>query len=550
MPPVAVLAPILIPLVVAVLITGFGVLGVNLGRAAAGAGALGSALSLLVLWLAVRSTQELDLGALGFGSSVELRVDAVAFAFGLMVTLPAAVLLLLQPRAWAEAAMATLGLAAAMAAVEAGGMVLTALAGGTAAALAAVQLETESPDAQRPRWSWLLAAWLLLSLAGVVLQVRGGTDSYAAVPVASLTDAVFALLAAAALLASGLAPWRMWPSQLLMRPSSRAAGMAVTTLFPLGFYLLVRGYEMGNGRYPSPAFQVGLASLGAVIALAAAVRAQAAATPKEFVAEATMGFGGFCLMTLALGTPLGLAASLITLAAASMLVACIALLPDAGGGPSVAAIAAAVAFPPGLAFGARVLGLESTFEGGDFLGLIGIAGALAWVMWMIGGARALGLASANQPPAGWSLPRVAMGISLLTLVAGPALPAIQTVFANPAVAEVMPAQIGAAGGGVQTVVTVSTVLPALYLFTPLLVIGAIAYFFTGVQFEARRARPELFSVPGAALLARARETVRSATIPDEYRSLVDLRAIESAAVAGRPVLWLGALVALAFAVTR
>lgn len=549
MPPAAVLAPIVIPLIAAGLITVFGLAGANIGRFAAGLGAAGSVLSLLVLWVAVRSTQELNLGALGLGSSVELRVDAVAFAFGLIVAVPATLLLGLQPRPWQDAAVATLGLAAAMSAVEAGGLVVTALAGGAAAMLAAVQLDTEGLDSPRTGWSLLLATWLLLTLAGVFLEVRGGTDAYAAVPVAGFTGSVFALFAAAALLASGLAPWRMWPSQLFLRPSSRAAGMTVVTLFPLGFYLLVRAYELGDGRYPGTGTQVGLAALGALVALAAAIRAQAAATQREFLGEAVMGFGGFALMTIALGTPLGLSAGLITLATAAALATAIALLPGSSGAPSVVAIAAAVGFPPGLAFGARVLGIESTFEAGDYLGLIGIAGAASWAVWMVGGTRALGLPAAGEKEKAKGFPRIAIAIAALTLIAGPALAAIQAVFSSPAQADVMSNQAGP-GGSLQSVVTVSTVPPALTLFVPLLLLAAIAYFVFGAAVVGGSAKAPLFALPGGALMARARAAAEGAAMPDEYRSLLNLRALEAAAVAGRPVLWLGALVALAFAVTR
>jgi hypothetical protein len=47
-----------------------------------------------------------------------------------------------------------------------------------------------------------------------------------------------------------------------------------------------------------------------------------------------------------------------------------------------------------------------------------------------------------------------------------------------------------------------------------------------------------------------REAVRAAAVPEQYRSIVDLRALEAAAAGGRPVLWLAALAALAFAITR
>jgi len=39
-------------------------------------------------------------------------------------------------------------------------------------------------------------------------------------------------------------------------------------------------------------------------------------------------------------------------------------------------------------------------------------------------------------------------------------------------------------------------------------------------------------------------------VPDQYRSIVNLRGLEKAAAGGRPVLWLATLVALAFAVNR
>ena len=113
-------------------------------------------LALFVLWLPVRSSQELNLGPLGFGANFDLRVDGVAFAFGLIILIPAAVLLTLQPRSWQEGTVAALGVAAAVLAVEAGGVLLTALAGGTAATLAAIQLDIEDIRAPRPPWGVLL----------------------------------------------------------------------------------------------------------------------------------------------------------------------------------------------------------------------------------------------------------------------------------------------------------------------------------------------------------------------------------------------------------
>src|SRR5438094_1773338 len=377
MPPAAVLGPVVLPLVAAAVIAVFGLAGTNLGRAAAAVGAWGSAIALVVAWLPVRSSLELLLGQLGYGSSLDLRIDSVTFAFGLMIVVPAALLLTLQPRTWPEAAISLLAVAAAMAAVEAGGVVLTAIAGGTAATLAVILLDTEDPRASRPSWSMLLAGWLALSWFGVILQVGGGTAVFSAVPVATVTGPLFTLLAASAVLVSCIFPWRTWPAELWSRPSLRAAGVTVATLYPLGFYLSARAYELGDGRYPRVLFHVVFAAIGIAAAFAAAARAQAAPTRRRFLGGLVPGVGGFALAAAVLGTPRGLVAGLILLATASLLIAGLALLPDQAGVASLVTIAAAVGLPPGIAFGARVLGIEATFEAGDFLGLVGIAGQVA-----------------------------------------------------------------------------------------------------------------------------------------------------------------------------
>src|SRR5258706_5152753 len=149
MPSIALLAPVLLPLVGAGVITAFGLGGLDLGWIAVGAGAWASAVALLVIWLPVRSTQELNLGQLGFGSPFQLRVDAVAFAFGLMVAVPAALLLTLQRRTWQEAAIGALGVGAAMFAIEAGGGCLYPPLRGSPPAPRGVH--PEHPDGPGPR---------------------------------------------------------------------------------------------------------------------------------------------------------------------------------------------------------------------------------------------------------------------------------------------------------------------------------------------------------------------------------------------------------------
>ena len=550
MPSAAVLAPVALPLAAAAVIAIFALAGFNLGRITAAAGGWSVVATLLAIWLPVRSSLELTLGQLGYGSAFDLRIDGVTFAFGMMIALPAALLLTLQPRAWQEVVLSMLGLTAAMAAVEAGGVVLTAIAGGTAATIAMVLLDTEDPRARRPSWGLLLAGWLALTWVGVILQVGGGTAVYSAVPVASVTGPIFALAAASAVLASCLFPWRTWPAELWARPSLRAAGVTIATLYPLGFYVLVRAYELGDGRYPHPLFNVLLAVIGIAAAAAAAARAQAAATRREFLGEVIPGFGGFALTAIALGTALGLVAGLILLATASALVACLALLPDRAGIAPLLTIAAAVGLPPGIAFGARAIGIEAAFEAGDFLGLIGVAAAAAWATWMVGGARAIGLPGGRGHPASETFPRVSMLIAALTLISGPALAAIQFGFAAPVAAEVMPSSAGSLGGGLASVVTVSSVLPVVILFVPLLVIGVATYASTGTSPIRTQARSALFKLPVGSASGRVWAGIRAATVPEQYRSILSVRELEAAAVGASPVLWLAALVALAFAVTR
>jgi hypothetical protein len=550
LPSAAVVAPVAVPLIAAALIASFGLAGMNLGRPVAALGAWSCVAALLAVWIPIRSSLELVLGQLGYGSPLDLRLDGVSFAFGLMVAVPVAVLLTLQPRPWADSAIALLGLVASITAIEAGGVVQTAIAGGTAATVAVVLLDTEDPDARRPSWGLLLAAWLALSLVGVVLQVQGGTAVFSAVPLSVVTAPVFALLATSAVLASCLLPWRSWAAQLWTRPSLRAAGITIALLYPLGFYLLVRAYELADGRYPSVAFNVALAVLGLAVALSAAARAQAAPTRREFLAEVVPGFGGFALASIALGTPLGLVTGIVLLAAASAFIAALALLPDRAGIESVVAIAAAVGLPPSLTFGARVVGIEAAFESGGFAGFIGVAAAAIWAVWVVAGARAIGLPGGRGHPAAETFPLIAMLIASLTFVAGPALALIQSAFANPVAAVVMRSASPGLGGGLTSIVTTSSLLQVVTLFTPLLLMAVAAYFFTNTRAIRTQARPALFPLPSGHFAARVRDAIRGATVPEEYRSIFSLRELESAAARGNPIVWLVALVALGFAVTR
>jgi hypothetical protein len=143
-----------------------------------------------------------------------------------------------------------------------------------------------------------------------------------------------------------------------------------------------------------------------------------------------------------------------------------------------------------------------------------------------------------------------MAVAALTLVAGPALALIQSALASPAQADVMPLSPGAVTGGLTSVVTVSTVLPVVALFVPLLIIGVLAFGAASTSLIKTQPRPALFSFPWAGALDRMRQAAASASLPEQYRSILDLRAFETAATGGRPLIWFASLAALAFAVTR
>src|SRR4029078_5277978 len=135
---------------------GFGLAGWKIGRAVIAASVWAALIALLILCIPVRATQGLSVGPLGCSAELDVRLDAVSFAFGLCVLVPAGILFTLQPRTWQEATVAGLAVASSMLAVESGGAVLTALAGGAAATLVVILLDVEDPRAPRPRWSVLL----------------------------------------------------------------------------------------------------------------------------------------------------------------------------------------------------------------------------------------------------------------------------------------------------------------------------------------------------------------------------------------------------------
>ena len=551
MPPIALLAPIVLPVAAAVVAAATSRFGEPIARVVAATGAWAALAAIGVLWLTVRSTQELSLGPLGFGVGLDLRLDGVAVVFGVIALMPAALLLTLQPRGWQESTVALLAIAAVVLAIESGNMVLTAIGGCTAATLAVVQFDIEDLRAVRPSWASVMIPWIALAWAGVTLQIQAGTATYAAVPVSALTTQIFALIAIAALLSAGIVPWRGWAVRIWMRPSLRAASVTAATLLPLGLYLLVRAYELGNGRYPQSWLNLALATWGVLVALGAAARAQAAPTRSEYMAETVPGLAGFALMSIAIGTAVGLFAGLILLASAALVTAALPLLPDRRGPAALIVAAAAAGVPPGLAFGGRVLGLADAFETGNAFGLVAVAGAATWLVAAAAAARSVGLHAGRRRQASDVLALVAAVLGVAVLAAGPAVAAVASITSD-AIASVMPLPAGGLAPDALSIITVSTTLPALALFGPLLLLGAAAVALSkpGPVTSAAQSKAPLFEVPGAAAAIRVRDQVRSWTIPEQYRSLFDPAALERLAVGGRPALWLASLVALAVAVSR
>src|SRR5207253_10426127 len=125
--------------------------------------------------------------------------------------------------------------------------------------------------------------------------------------------------------------------------------------------------------------------------------------------------------------------------------------------------------------------------------------------------------------------------------------AFQLGFANPVAAEVMRSSAASLGGGPTSVITVSSVLPAVTLFAPLLVIALVAYSLSTTSAIKTQARLPLFKLPSFAAVDQARAALRSATFPGQYRPILTVRDLEPPAAGGGRVRCLAARVRLAFA---
>ncbi|HKF75423.1 MAG TPA: hypothetical protein VKF59_04715 [Candidatus Dormibacteraeota bacterium] len=574
------LATLLLPaalLAAAAAATGaLGLAGIDVGRQLASAAAwLGLGFG-LAAWLAgSRAPVEIAGAAAVAVTSLDLQLGPVTVLFTIVILVPVALLLTFQPRSWAAAATAALTAAVALVTLAAGSLVLTGLGLSACAGLVLLMLRQESTARTTHYWLALTGAWLLLLWAGVVLRVTGGTSSYAAVPVSALGTPVFGLLALASVLCAGLWPWRTWVSEAWARPRLEAGTLAVALLVPLGIYPLVRAYALGAGQWPTgPAGPV-LATLGAAAALGAGVRAQAASTPRGFLAEMVPLGAGVVLLSLSLGTPLGLVAALTGLAGIGAVAGLAPLVPDNRGPLTLVALLVCAGAPPAIVFGGWLLAVQAALEAGAAPAFLGLAAAGAWLLALAAAARAARLPAEPADSAGRGSPAGAAAAVAVALASGVGLTALVALLAIPAAALVMsgsgaratlaglaPAAILSPGSlGVSTA---SGGWATVLLAGPLVVAGlAVALAARALRRRGRGPAPAksnvlvlepapepIFRPPLAGLPERCLRVAAEFRLPAQYRSLLRPGALERAVVEGRPWFWVAVTVGLAFVVTR
>lgn len=482
----------------------------RLARLVAALAVWGALAVVLALWVPTRNPLDMDLGDLGAGLRLSVRLDAVSFAFSLFILVPSALLMTFAPVA--TPARAVLAIAAAILAVQSAGLVLATLA--IALTLSAVGLVVQGSEGGVQPGSRLRGELAVLCLlwAATSLYAIAGTDQYDFIPVTTLRSPVFALVVIGALLLSGLVPWRPWTVRFLERFQPGPASLAAAVLFPIGFSLLLRMYQAGGGHYPSRWFNIGLGALGAAVALGAALRGQAAETRRDHLAEAVPVAGGFALLALGLGTPLGVAACVAILAGGALLIPVPALLPAEGRrGVAILVLALAAGLPPTLVFATRLLGVEAAVTANEVFAYAGIVAALAWLLGLAGAARALRLPGGGS--GGGS--RVGILLTAVLLAAGGVLMgALQVGLANPSAATVMAVGTSSLGGGLLGTDTAAGNWPAVSI--GLLVLAGLA---AAGLFGGRSVSATVGAESKTALAPIVEPTWRS--WPDHVGALVD-----------------------------
>lgn len=530
--------------------------GVRAGRWICAAGAWLALLAVGLAWLAgARAAVEVSGPVVLAGAPLTLRLDAVTTLFELVALLPLGLLLTFQARDWPEATAAALMGAATLAALEAGSLLLTVLGLATCAGLGMVALCQESSTPTGRYWVTQTTAWLLLLWAAVLLLVTGGTSAYGAVPVTAVRVQVFGLLAAAAVLCSGLLPVRTWVSEVWSGGPLRAGPTVVALLVPLGFSFLTRTYALGAGQWPAGWLNLALAALGAATALGASIRAQAAPSRRDLLAEAVPLAAGLALLALALGTPLGMVAAVVALAGLGVVAGLSPLLATSRGPVVLVGLAVAAGVPPGLLFAGWLLALQAAVEASVQAGFVAIAGAGAWLLALAAAARGVDLpeAASEASPAGSLL-----GIAV-ALAAGIGLGLLVTILALPVAAEMMATPGRSAQPAALSVGPLGAVnMPSggwspLLTVVPLLALGlAAAAGLRRAGTGAVRALPPtpLFQPPLTGLPGRALAALSALRLPAQYRTLLRPAAIESAGARSRPWFWALTTIVLAVVVAR
>lgn len=539
-------APLLVPpgvLVVGALVTwALGLAGFRTRWVVAGA-AWASVAALIVAWLLVgREPTEVGVTAPTDAVPPVLRLDAAAFAFGICLLPPLALLLTFQRRTAEQAGLAALAAAAALFTLEAGSLLLTAAALSVCTALVMLALrDAEEPRAERYGPAALLAALGLLWAAVTVVVLTGGTSLYSAVPVGTLTAPVFFLLLLVSALCSGIVPWRTWVTAVWERKTLEEGALAVALLVPLGLFLLFRTYTIGGGSWHAPWLRWFVGALGAVTALAAALRAQAAQDRRMVLGELVPLGVGLAVVALSLGTIFGLAAG-ITGVAALALGAALGMLVPAGGRIALLGAAVVAGAPPGFAFGARLLIVQSSLEGGPGAALWALLVTAVWFLGYAAAARTIALPGhTNGSRTGGVVAAIA------GLAAGAALGPFEAVIALPAATEVIRPQGLPITISAGELVTASGGWGALSLgVLVLLVLGGLVFLTRPMRATEPRELPAPLIPPPSLDLQRLR-----ARLPGGGRTPpLPLGRLERAMEASPPWFWAAVAFVLAVVVTR
>ncbi len=487
-------------------------------RFAPAAIAWAAAAALAAIWAATRGSLELNPLALGAGLQLSMRLDAIAFACSLAVLVAGAGLLTLRP---GERWTLLPAMAAAVLAVNASDLVLTAAAAG----VALLFVVEASNGAERVLWP-LWAAVVMLAWAGVSLQVVGGTAGYGAAPPAALNAGIAGLVLLAAIgLVGALPAGRGWPP------------VAWIVMPPIGFCLLLRVFTLGSGRLPHPALGAGLALAGLLAWAVAGWRAASAAGWRELLAEGLPATAGVGVLAAGAGVQLGAVAAVFALFATAFLAVLASVATQRRRSDSLAVAAVVAGLPPGLGFVASLLAVQALLESDQPIDVLILPAALAWLLWLFAALRGVSL-----PPAGGAAPRwLAPGLggvsALIGIAAGPLAAGIAQPAAVAADLGRQGPRLAAALAGLEPA---SGGWPAL-LLGGLLVVAALA-----VAAAAGGARLPAFSEPLPPLLPRPPLRVPAWRLP----RLPGLQAAESVLSGRRPLFWAVLIAVLAVLVTR